>query len=147
MDKFFSVLHSVGSIAAVLFYMQMADRYDFICTLLITCTKFLLGIHVCRLDYFTRVSVGSQFVLHGAILLALIVLTVFTIKDIGKVMQAFSICSIFIVVVFFSLLKAEIDILSYDQCKEWRGWMMIILVLVHYSGLDKVIYVRIASFV
>lgn len=87
MDKFFSVLHSVGSIAAVLFYMQMADRYDFICTLLIMCTKFLLCMYVRRLDYFTRVSVGSQFVLHGAILLALIVLTVFTIKDTGKVMQ------------------------------------------------------------
>lgn len=98
-DKFFSVLHSVGSVAAVLVYMQMADRfavyaYKKLLSPLIhplSLEKMELNlsikINVClhRLDYFTRVAVDPHFILCGLFLLVIVILSCLTVKDNGKV--------------------------------------------------------------
>lgn len=38
---------------------------------------------------------------------------------------------------FYSFFNLQQEVLSRDQCAEWRGWIIVVLILVDYCGLQE----------
>ena len=72
-----------------------------------------------------------QLVLCGGILLSVMILGILTLQDTGKV------CSMNLLIILAHVDIIQ-EILSRDQCYEWRGLMLILLILMDYSGHNEV---------